>query len=677
MGVRLAYFNKPYNYDKNSQMHEDHNDLINRDIPNQHPMYAITGLQEVLNAIENLLTDQQEEIDVIDETLTTHGEHLETIDQDVININERIDALKTVEDVIDTNTIDLDYDLKTKNLKADVKVYNKPDKTNLIKITQDGLLVNAYDFADTSTILWNYNDQEITLQTIWNTGHCFVHNINSTSDYYSSAYNKWAYSAARGIYYSASNGDVENYHSGWISQYGYDMFNMKARFSSDTTDDDAQTFVLYVTDTDGKPHTLSAMVSRGGVTSNILWALIYDYCLPTQQVLYTAGNTPSGNTQPTGSGTGNWSDYSNGIAIEISKEDNIVSICASAWDDASGTLEESNRITINLNSYSWGVLFRGCVRIGVGICGQGNTKVTDFSVTATGADGIRKESFYTAHVKISPDTYNSLRRRGNGLWNEEFRISSNANNALTSYNDSYGKTYFVQKVQPSTTIYNSLVWDGVGYLYCRAAKDYKEVTQTAHGFIVGDFLYYHPTYMKYIKAIAIDDYNINVVGMVSRVINSNTFEYMWSGFFPTQIFNTANGYHQGVPLYLSDTTAGGVTQKQPDISKSVGYPVEDAGIVISLERGIQYNNEAKIGDIKRSSNTFNVRTDGFIRITEGVQYKLTLVGKLTTDDNVSASFKQNYITVDNNLQSLSFKNVETLRNNMGAYEGIELFIKAF
>jgi hypothetical protein len=620
MGVRLAYFNKPYNYDKNSQIHEDHNDLINRDIPNQHPMYAITGLQEVLNAIENLLTDQQEEIDTINETLIVHGDHLDTLDQNVININERIDGLKTVESVTDTKTIDLDYNNETKALKADVIVYSKPDKTNLIKVTDDGLLVDAYDFADTSTVTWNYNDSDITLQTIWNTGHCFVHNVNNGNiDYYNSTYDKWAYSSANGIYYNGANSDMESYHSGYVSQYGYDKFVMKARFLSDAADDDAQTFVLYTTDNQGKPHTLSAMVSRGGVTSNILWALIYDYCLPTQQVLYTAGNTSAGSTQPTGSGTGNWNDYAYGITIEVTKEDNIVSICASAWNSQSGELEEDNRITINLTNYSWGSLFRGCVRVGVGICGQGNTRINDFSILSTGVDGIKKESFYTAHVKLSPDIYNSLKRRGNGLWNEEFRISNNVNNALVSYSDSYGKTYFVQKVQPSSTIYNSLVWDGTGYLYCRAAKDYKEVTQTAHGFEVGDFLYYHPTYMKYIKAIAIDDYNINVVGMVSRVINVNTFEYMWSGFFPTQIFNTSNGYHQGVPLYLSDTTAGKVTQKQPDISKSVGYPVENTGIVISLERGIQYNNEAKIGDIKRSSNTFNVRTDGFIRITEGVQ----------------------------------------------------------
>ena len=185
---------------------------------------------------------------------------------------------------------------------------------------------------------------------------------------------------------------------------------------------------------------------------------------------------------------------------------------------------------------------------------------------------------------------------------------------------------------------------------------------------------YHPM-NKYKLAAAIDDYDSNIVGMVTKVIDTNTFEYMWSGFYATDIFSSSNGYTQGMPLYISDINPGKVTQVQPDISKAVGYPVENIGLIISIERGIQYNQEASIGDFKTSANTYNVRSDGFIRVIENVDYKQSLVQKLI--DSLDDEFKTSYMVFDNINNTVQFINTDNLILSNKVPEGLNLFIKAF
>ena len=130
-----------------------------------------------------------------------------------------------------------------------------------------------------------------------------------------------------------------------------------------------------------------------------------------------------------------------------------------------------------------------------------------------------------------------------------------------------------------------------------------------------------------------------------------------------------------MPLYISDINPGKVLQEQPDISKTVGYPVEDIGIIISIERGIQYNQEANIGDFKASANTYNVRSDGFIKVIENIDYKQTLIERLldTLDDN----FKSTYMIFNDFEKTVQFTNTEQLYINNKVPEGLNLFIKAF
>ena len=59
MGVRLVKYNRTAEGNENSY-YNDHDYLVNRDLANQHPIYAISGLQEVLNVLEENIKEDGE-----------------------------------------------------------------------------------------------------------------------------------------------------------------------------------------------------------------------------------------------------------------------------------------------------------------------------------------------------------------------------------------------------------------------------------------------------------------------------------------------------------------------------------------------------------------------------------------------------------------------------------------
>lgn len=203
----------------------------------------------------------------------------------------------------------------------------------------------------------------------------------------------------------------------------------------------------------------------------------------------------------------------------------------------------------------------------------------------------------------------------------------------------------------------------------------RSIYQENHGFEIGDVVYYRHN-KGYKKALAIDSYDINVVGIVIRVSDEDHFTYQYMGFVSTDMYDTNHGYTQGLPIYLSDTNAGKVTQTQPFISKTIGYPVENNGLIIAIERGIQYSDlEYQIGDFITSPSTFNIRSDGFIRVIENVAYKSTVALKLIK--TVSATFKDSYMSVNASDGSLTFINTQELYTKNNVQSGAYLFIKAF
>jgi hypothetical protein len=300
----------------------------------------------------------------------------------------------------------------------------------------------------------------------------------------------------------------------------------------------------------------------------------------------------------------------NFITMEVSKAGNAIECSISDW--GSLIINTATVMTIDLNDYPWGYLFSERVQYGYCNQSQANSYFTDISFSGKGP--------LKADIIISPDVGNVIEKRENGL--------------------------YVKTELPINTI-----------------------TQKNHGFAVGDFIYYHHT-NKYQKALGIDDFHINIIGMVTKVINANSFTYMTDGFFATSVFKNNT---LGKPLYISDKNPGKVTQTQPNVSKCVGYPVEN-GIVIHIERGIQYYDEAAIGDFKKSATNYKIRSDGYILVKDGADYNLSLIQKLI--DNTSESFVVNYLTIDDD--KAIFKNTADLyyKNNL-TDSSVNLYIKAF
>ena len=657
MGVRLVQYNRNNNNGDGS-LNRDHDELINRDLLNQHPIYAITGLQEVLNILE----------DSIQETNTRLNQEVERINSDIESINKEIEKiidiinnLNVIKDVEDTYSVDMSYDKTTKILKADVKVYkDTKNDSNSIQVLADGLYVPKTMTEDSNTITWSVKSLGETLKEIYQNGIKFSHYPNSWSNVYStSEANAWYWDDNLQSFVQPIN---TNCFTGFVTQNFYDYYTHTVTLRSTDSDNDRNGVIIgFVFDENNHPHTLSILTNKeNGVTNS--WRLVYDYYLPDQQIIYNIGNNQGGGTRPSGYSSGGWNSITNGITIRVTKYKNIVTATCSDWN--SKTINEDTKITIDLNDYSWGYLFQGSVRYGYCNESQAYSFFQDINFVSKNQ---ATSSLFIASVKISKEANNGIVEKDDGIYCEEFNISKKDNNILTKEPDGY----FVQG--PSKRPDNAIELLDDGY-YVRTHSNIKTVTKINHGFEIGDFIFYHPN-DGYKKALAIDSYDSNIVGMVTRIIDENTFEYMWSGFYKTDIFTEENGYVQGLPMYISDTEPGHVVQEQPDISKTVGYPIENIGLIISIERGIQYNQEASIGDFKTSANTYNVRSDGFIRIVEDVDYKQTLIERLI--NALDDTFKSTYMVFNDTEQTVRFINTDDLYDVNSVPEGLNLFIKAF
>ena len=657
MGVRLVQYNRNNNNGDGS-LNRDHDELINRDLLNQHPIYAITGLQEILNILE----------DSIEETNTRLNQEIERINSDIDSINKELEIindiiskLNVIKDVEDTYSIDMSYDKDTKILKADVKIFEDTrNDSNAIQLLAEGLYVPKTTTEDSNTITWSIKSLGETLEQIYQDGIKFSHKSNSWSNVNSATEaNAWYWDDTKQSFVQPKNTAT---FTGFVTQNFYDYYTHTATLRSTDTDNDVNGLVIgFVFDENNHPHTLSIVVNKQDGIANS-WKMIYDYMLPDEQVLFNIGNNPGGGVQPSGYSSKGWNGISNGITIQVTKYKNLVTAICSNWN--SKDLNENTKISIDLNDYSWGYLFQGPVRYGYCNFSQACSFFQDIEFIS---ENQATSSSLVASVKISEEDNNGIVEKKDGIYYEKFNISQDDGNILQKHTDGY----FVQgpSKQPDNAI--ELLDDGY---YVRTHSNIKTVTKINHGFEIGDFIFYHPN-DGYKKALAIDSYDSNIVGMVTKIIDDNTFEYMWSGFYKTDIFTEENGFVQGLPMYISDIEPGHVVQEQPDISKTVGYPIENIGLIISIERGIQYNQEASIGDFKTSANTYNVRSDGFIKIIDGVEYKQVLIQKLI--DSLDDEFKTNYMIFDNTNQTVQFINSNQLYKSNKVPDGLNLFIKAF
>ena len=98
------------------------------------------------------------------------------------------------------------------------------------------------------------------------------------------------------------------------------------------------------------------------------------------------------------------------------------------------------------------------------------------------------------------------------------------------------------------------------------ASTRKSISQTGHGFVVGDWL--KRSSGTYAKAQADSAANAEVVGVVGTVTNANTFVLVTEG-----VVEGLSGLTDATTYFLSPTTAGAITATDPSTVGQVSKPV--------------------------------------------------------------------------------------------------------
>lgn len=92
------------------------------------------------------------------------------------------------------------------------------------------------------------------------------------------------------------------------------------------------------------------------------------------------------------------------------------------------------------------------------------------------------------------------------------------------------------------------------------------IAQTAHGFVVGDVLYYNGT--AYVKALADSSIDGEVVGIVSSMVDANNFVLLINGAIAG-----LSGLTAGTTYFLDPAVSGALTATEPIASGQISKPL--------------------------------------------------------------------------------------------------------
>lgn len=107
------------------------------------------------------------------------------------------------------------------------------------------------------------------------------------------------------------------------------------------------------------------------------------------------------------------------------------------------------------------------------------------------------------------------------------------------------------------------------------------IKQEFHTFIVGDALYYDVKEEKYSKALAINNIESEVCGIVSEVVNADEFIIITEGNIKTDRYK----YSNGSVLYLSEVIPGFLMSANPtSVIKQVAVQTAN-GINVGIKMG--------------------------------------------------------------------------------------------
>lgn len=117
------------------------------------------------------------------------------------------------------------------------------------------------------------------------------------------------------------------------------------------------------------------------------------------------------------------------------------------------------------------------------------------------------------------------------------------------------------------------------------------IKQDKHFFQIGDALFFDVRENKFSKALAINNINCEVCGIVSEVPSDSEFIILTEGYIKTDRYK----YAEGLPLYLSEVIPGFLMSIEPThISKQAAVQTAN-GIKVDIQMGYYLkDNEIKI-----------------------------------------------------------------------------------
>ena len=108
------------------------------------------------------------------------------------------------------------------------------------------------------------------------------------------------------------------------------------------------------------------------------------------------------------------------------------------------------------------------------------------------------------------------------------------------------------------------------------------LTELDNGFLLGDAIYYDYKTNHYRRALAMNQIMSEVIGVVSKLIDKDTFELTLKGSI---ILDRYNKIPENTPLYLSQNISGKLVQDEPtNVSKIIAVTISN-GIYVNIQRG--------------------------------------------------------------------------------------------
>lgn len=285
--------------------------------------YELETLKIYLNDVE--LTDDQ----------YTRVNHL-IIFNDFLNVGDTIRITYNVAHSFFTD-IDRENNITTLYLYTDVETQKQPISYNEL-IPYEGL----------------------SLYQMYVTGKRFSCNKSSDSmNYAPDEEAAWSYDRDKATFITAVN---SNNFNGFINNDApIEAYTHEVTIKSDDGDDDLNGVVIgYAYDSENKPHTLSLVVTRGGITGGDV-ALVYDYGRVSHTILQAFAGA---DVDPTFDGTTHgWDEFPNGIRIRVEKNMNKLVCQTSMWNDPA-TWNPATLFEFDLDANELTQIFSGGVYYG-------------------------------------------------------------------------------------------------------------------------------------------------------------------------------------------------------------------------------------------------------------------------------------------------------------------------